>query len=258
MNFLQAKDKIYSKKDFYEALERVGIERGDCICVHTQLFNLGIALVGREEFLGILLEVFKELLEENGTLIMPTFTYDFCKGRDFDKKNHKSTMGVLTEFFRLQEGVLRSDDPIYSFAIWGADKGDFLSPTPTCFSENCVYDILTKKDGKIVLLGTNIVGYTFTHFIEERARVSYRYYKEFSGKIINERGLVREKSIQFYVRDLKQEKSIFSVPKQVDILKANHNFRRESFANACIVSIKAKAYLKDTLSILSQDEKALL
>ncbi|EJL4569703.1 aminoglycoside N(3)-acetyltransferase [Campylobacter upsaliensis] len=258
MNFLQAKNKIYNKNDFYEALKCVGLERGDCICVHTELFNLGIALVGREDFLHILLCVFREILGKNGTLIMPTFTYDFCKGRNFDKKKNKSTMGVLTEFFRLQEGVLRSDDPIYSFAIWGADKGDFLKPTPTCFSENCVYDILAKKNGKIVLLGTDIVGYTFTHFIEERARVSYRYYKEFSGKIIDERGLVREKSIQFYVRDLKQEKSIFSVPKQVDILKANHNFRRESFANACIVSIKAKAYLKDTLSVLTQDEKALL
>ncbi|EOD6824856.1 aminoglycoside 3-N-acetyltransferase [Campylobacter upsaliensis] len=90
MNFLQAKDKIYSKKDFYEALKSVGIGRGDCICVHTELFNLGIALVGREEFLGILLEVFKELLGENGTLIMPTFTYDFCNGRDFDKKITKA------------------------------------------------------------------------------------------------------------------------------------------------------------------------
>ncbi|MEB2790780.1 hypothetical protein [Campylobacter upsaliensis] len=50
MNFLQAKDKIYSKKDFYEALKSVGIGRGDCICVHTELFNLGIVWWGVRNF----------------------------------------------------------------------------------------------------------------------------------------------------------------------------------------------------------------
>lgn len=257
MKFLQAKDKIYTKSDFCEVLERLGLRRGEIICVHTELFNMGLPLVDKELFLRILLDGFWDILGRSGTLIMPTFTYDFCNGRDFDKRHNKSTMGVLTEFFRKQEGVLRTDDPIYSFAIWGSDKEDFLKPTSTCFSENCVYDILAKKNGKIVLLGTEVVGYTFTHFIEERAGVSYRYYKEFSGKIINEQGKSQESSIKLFVRHL-DRKSIFSLEKQVQILKDSENFKRELFGNSPIVSIEAQNYLDSTLSILQKDDLALL
>lgn len=31
---------------------------------------------------------------------MPTFTYSFCKNEIYDKLNSKSTVGVLTEYFR--------------------------------------------------------------------------------------------------------------------------------------------------------------
>lgn len=257
MEFLQAKDKNYTKADFCELLECVGVGRGDYICVHTELFNLGLPLVKKEQFLQILLSGFREVLGADGTLIMPTFTYDFCNGRDFDKRHNKSTMGVLTEFFRKQEGVIRTDDPIYSFALEGRDVGEFLHRVPTCFSKGCVYDILAKMGGKIVLLGTDAVGYTFTHFIEERAKVSYRYYKEFSGRIINEQGQSRPSSIKLFVRDL-DRKSIFNLEKQVQILKESGNFRWELFGNSPIVSIDAQNYLRETLRVLEQDDCVLL
>lgn len=43
-------------------------------------------------------------------------------------------------------------------------------------------------DGKIILLGSEINSYTFTHFIEEKAQVPYRYFKKFNEKIIDELG----------------------------------------------------------------------
>lgn len=257
MQFLQAKDKTLTKRDFCELLERVGIGRADCICVHTELFNLGLALVKKEQFLHILLSSFREILGPKGTLIMPTFTYDFCRGRDFDKRHNKSTMGILTEFFRRQEGVVRTDDPIYSFALEGEGVGDFLHQARTCFGEGCVYDVLSKRRGKIVLLGSDAVGYTFTHFIEERAGVGYRYYKKFSGKIIDEQGMSRHSSIWLFVRHL-EKKSIFSLEKQRQILEESENFKREIFGNAPLVSIEARGYLEETLRALERDDSALL
>ncbi|ANE33113.1 aminoglycoside N3-acetyltransferase [Campylobacter hyointestinalis] len=254
---LEANGKLVKKSDFLDALEQIGIKSGDAVCVHTELFTLGKPLLPKDEFLRVLLECFYEVIGKNGTLIMPTFTYSFCKNKIYDKLNSRSTMGVLTEFFRHQNGVVRTNDPIFSFAINGANKDAFLSDTKSCFGKNSVYDVLKKMEGKIVLLGNQKLGYTFTHYIEEQAEVSYRYFKEFSGKIVDENGKISSKSILYFVRDIKK-RSILAVEKQVSILKSTYNFHTSSIGGSTITLIKADKYFKDTISALRKDEQILL
>ncbi|ARJ56246.1 AAC(3) family N-acetyltransferase [Campylobacter cuniculorum] len=255
--FLKHKDRSYTKDDFIGILRDLGIKKNDCICVHTEIFKLGIPLVSKEEFLRILLEGFLEVLGTQGTLIMPTFTYSFCKNQAYDKVHSKSTMGILTEYFRRQKGVLRTNDPIFSFALWGAKSKEFLSENQSCFGENCVYESLYKNNGKIVLFGTEHLGYTFTHFIEEQARVSYRYFKEFRGILIDEHGQKFEKSILYFVRHLDRNSTV-SLEKQIKILKESHNFKSLEFGGAHLVLIRAKEYFEVCLKALKKDENALL
>ncbi|EOI2760049.1 TPA: AAC(3) family N-acetyltransferase, partial [Campylobacter jejuni] len=211
--FLEHNDKKYSDKDLIDAFYQLGIKRGDILCVHTELFNFGVPLLSRNEFLQTILNCFFEVIGKEGTLIMPTFTYSFCKNEVYDKLNSKCTVGTLNEFFRKQQGVKRTNDPIFSFAIKGAKEELFLKNTTSCFGENSVYDTLVKENGKIILLGTKIAGYTFTHFIEEKIKVPYRYFKEFKGKIILENKMPKEIVINYYVRDL-EENSNLDVYKQ--------------------------------------------
>ncbi|OCR98576.1 acetyltransferase [Campylobacter fetus subsp. testudinum] len=254
---LEANGKLVKKSDFLDALEQIGIKSGDTVCVHTELFTLGKPLLPKDEFLRVLLECFYEVIGKNGTLIMPTFTYSFCKNQIYDKLNSRSTMGVLTEFFRHQNGVVRTNDPIFSFAINGDNKDAFLSDTKSCFGKNSVYDVLKKMEGKIVLLGTQKLGYTFTHYIEEQAEVSYRYFKEFSGKIVDENGKISSKSILYFVRDV-EKRSILAVEKQVSILKSAYSFHIESIGGSTITLIEADRYFKDTMIALKKDEQILL
>ncbi len=255
--FLRYQDEFYTQKDFKTALQNLGIKSGALLCVHTELFNFGTPLVSKDEFLGLLLNAFYELLGENGTLIMPTFTYSFCRYKDYDKLKTKSTMGILTEFFRKQSGVVRTNDPIFSFAIKGALKNEFLSDTKSCFAKDCVYDKLYKNGGKIVLLGTEKLGYTFTHFIEEQIGVSYRYFKEFSGILTDEKGQKTRKSIKLFVRDLELDPHL-SLEKHISLLKKTNNFKSVKFGGAKIVLIDAKKYFKTFFEALKQDENALL
>lgn len=255
--FLECNDKKYSNIDLIDTFLKLGIKKGDILCVHTELFNFGIPLLPKNEFLQTILDCFFEVIGKEGTLIMPTFTYSFCKNEHYDKINSKSKMGVLTEFFRKQKEVKRTNDPIFSFAIKGAKKKLFLKDTTSCFGENSVYDILNKKNGKLILLGTQIVGYTFTHFIEEKVKVPYRYFKEFKGKIIFENGLEKDMKIDYYVRDLKQN-SDFDIYKQIEILKKHNNFNLENFGNSCIVLIETKSYLDTTIQALNQNSQCLL
>ncbi|EAJ5701633.1 aminoglycoside N3'-acetyltransferase [Campylobacter lari subsp. concheus] len=255
--FLEHNGKKYSNVDLIETLKKLGIKKGNILCVHSELMKFGIPLLPKNEFLQIILDCFFEVIGKEGTLIMPTFTYSFCKNETYDNLNSKSTVGVLTEYFRKQEKVKRTNDPIFSFAIKGAKEELFLKDTTSCFGKNCVYDVLAKEDSKLVLFGSQIAGYTFSHFVEEKAHVPYRYFKNFNGKIINKNGKIFQKNIKYYVRKL-DENSDLDVYKQIAILKNDNNFNTLNFSNAHIISINMKNYLKKTLKALKDNPYCLL
>lgn len=216
IEFLKAGNKNYTKKDLIATLEKLEIQEGDTICMHTELFKFGTALLPKKQHLSIYIEAILDIIGKNGTLIMPVFSYSFCKNEVYNKLYSKSKVGVLNEFFRLWEGVKRNNDPIFSFAIKGKNEKEFLKEQTSCFGEDCVYDMLSKINGKIILLGSKTNGYTFTHFIEEKARVPYRYFKEFQGKIIFENGMSKNIKINYYVRKL-DINSDLDVYKQIKI-----------------------------------------
>lgn len=250
-------EKLFYDEDFKTCLEKLGVQKDDNLCVHTQLFNFGEFVGKKEDFLNALINSFEELLGKNGTLIMPTFSYSFCKNKPFDVKNTPSTMGVLSEHFRKMPEVARNLDPIFSFAIKGKDKEDFLKPCTSCFDKNSVYGVLLQKVGKILLLGTKELGFTFTHFVEEQVGVKYRYFKEFKGQIIDEHSHTYETSIKYFVRALDKNSNL-SVKKQVALLQKNDNFKSLDFANSSLTIIDAQKYFQSVFQALKEDENALL
>ena len=72
-----------------DALYKVGIKRGDTICVHSELLKFGIFKLPREEYMQAYIDALLEVIGEEGTLLMPTFSYSFCKGEIYDIENTK-------------------------------------------------------------------------------------------------------------------------------------------------------------------------
>lgn len=257
IQLIESGGKIYSYDDLVRSLREIGLKKGDTLCVHTELIALGRPLAGKDEFLSSIIRAFYEVIGSAGTLIMPTFTYSFCKGQIYDKRHSKSTMGLLTEYYRHCAGVVRTDDPIFSFAISGANTSEYLGRTPTCFSKGCVYDKLRQNGGKIVLFGLQHLGYTFTHYLEEQMGVSYRYFKRFSGVMVDESGTQSHQEIDYYVRKLDRT-SEMSVPKQIEILKRSDNFNIVPFGGAMIVAIDAQRYYDETYKAIMESESNIL
>ncbi|EAI9065362.1 aminoglycoside N(3)-acetyltransferase [Campylobacter lari] len=254
MQLLQSKNIIIKKKDLIDTLQnKVGIQNGDIICIHSSLLHLGKPLIPKDLFLKTIIESFYNVIGKEGTIIMPTFTYSFCKNQIYNKLHSKSTMGALSEFFRKQKNVTRTNDPIFSFAIKGKKKQYFLQNTTSCFGSNSVYDVLAKNNGKIILFGTEENGYTFSHFIEEKLQVPYRYYKTFSGKIINENNQSYNKYIKYYVRDISKKESKLLLYNQISLLQLTNNFKKITFADSCIITINAKQWLEDFSSLIQKD-----
>lgn len=129
-----------------------------------------------------------------GTLLVPTFTYSFCKTGIYNKKTTKSEVGIFTEFYRNKKIDFRSNHPIFSFVSSGKLKKFFINRNSNSSTgRGSLFEKFYKKNGKILLFGVGIHTCTFLHYIEQINKVPYRYSKYFFSK-------KNKRSFEFYVR----------------------------------------------------------
>jgi len=190
----------YNKCMLVEALRRVGVMPGDVIFSHISLGRLGYAEEGAniEAACKVLLAAFQEVLEETGTLLIPTYTYSIGKREIYDVQNTPSTIGPFTEFFRKLSGVIRSRDPMLAVSGIGPKAEELLTDLPhTCYGKGSLYDRMRKVGAKICNIGISLYWATFRHHIEEMADVPFRFQKMFYGYIRDAGQLSHENWVYF-------------------------------------------------------------
>ena len=151
---------------------------------------------------NLIIDCFLEVIGEEGTIAVPTFTYSFTKGEIFDVENTPSTVGILTEVLCKRKNAKRSVHPIFSVAAIGP-KAEFLTSNldKTSFGKNSVFQRLLDIDAKYMFYGADMGSCTFIHLIEKEFNVPYRYVKKFSGEIIAN-GIRYTDDYTFFVRYL--------------------------------------------------------
>lgn len=174
----------YGISHILEALHALGVRQGDTLFVHADLKSFGRPdrAISRDAFIEGFLDALKEAVGARGNIIMPTFSYSFCKQENFDPKTTPSTVGILSEYFRKMSGVKRSADPIFSVAADGADAAYFTEVGTNCFGENSIFEKLYKRKATLVFLGETF-DITYMHFVEQTLNVPYRFIKKFTGNI---------------------------------------------------------------------------
>jgi len=195
----------YSQDQIIDALKRVGIKKGDSIFVHSSLKSFGKICKGitKEYFLNAFLASLTETVGTEGNIIMPTFSYSFCKNQTFDPQKTPSTVGILTESFRKMKDVKRSTDPIFSIAVLGKDSDYFASVGTNCFGKNSIFEKLYYKDVKLMFIGDTF-DITYMHFVEQKFGVTYRFIKKFKG-IIKMGDSEQETEVDYNVRPLDKD-----------------------------------------------------
>lgn len=157
-------------------LRKLGICEGDCLMVHSSYKSLGGIDGGPVTFINAL----KSLITDKGTLLFPTFTYDYVNKNNpvFDVKNTCSHVGIISEVFRKTEGVRRSVHPTHSIAVWGKDRDEFVRnhlEDNVCVGENSPLVKLKDKNGKILMVGCGITHNTLIHGVECFFRPPYAF-----------------------------------------------------------------------------------
>ena len=172
---------IFSRiKDISKLLEELGLLKGDIVLVHSNVATLGKVEKGLE---GIFLAI-REVIGNNGTLVVPTFTFSFCREKVFNLKKSKSENGVFTEYIRKLPGSIRSPHGITSFAAIGQEAIPMMSMRDkTSYGPGSVPGNLRRADGKVLQIGVPVISHT--HYVERLVGVEYRYDKDFEGTIRN-------------------------------------------------------------------------
>ncbi|MGA7192582.1 MAG: AAC(3) family N-acetyltransferase [Anaerolineales bacterium] len=182
------------------AFRDLGVQTGDTLLVHSSYKSLGEVNGGPQTVIDALLAT----LGADGTLIMPSFNFDFNKGKPWDVRSTPSQMGILTEFARKDPRAKRVFHPIYSFAIIGK-HAEMLGSLryKSAYERNSVFGKLRDLDGKITVIGLSYNNsMTFFHHIEQMEGVDYRFLKQFTGEVTDWDGTTKVDTFEMFVRDI--------------------------------------------------------
>lgn len=166
-------NKIATRDEIALALRNAGIHAGDVLALHSSLKSLGRVDGGAEAVIG----AFQDVLTPDGALLMPTHTYSLPMWQKppFNVRESPSLVGKITDVFWRMPGVIRSEHPTHSVAVWGKMAHDLtkdvLSYPPAGIGSSWYRFYLA--GGRILMLGTNQEANTTLHLCETLAGVSY-------------------------------------------------------------------------------------
>jgi len=250
----------YSASDLVDAMRRVGITAGDTVFFQTCVDTLGQAAgcANSQEICEMLWNSLHEVLGPSGTILVPTYTFSFCRQETFDIEASSTVWGEwntffeFPEYFRRLSGAIRSADPIFSTAGIGPKAAEIVKNLPkVCLGEDCVHDRLRRAGGKICILGVGLYESIFRHHMEAIMRVPWRFDKLFTG-YVRENGKVRKEGWIYNVRIWAKNadpagEALEAIARQTGLCRAAPVGRGE------ILSVKADEYRNLIVRELTRD-----
>ncbi len=156
----------------------------------------------------------------NGTLLLPSFNWDFCKGKKYNYLKSLPQTGSLPKVVFKRKDFKRTRHPIYSFLVWGKDK-EFLYNLKNKISwgYKSPFWYFHKFKAKQLFIGLDYKkGFTFMHYPEVKIGTNYRFLKNFSAPYIDENGKEKISNYQMHVKDLSKGIDCYVNPKLDNIL----------------------------------------
>ena len=198
-----------SNLDLYSYLKKIfidlGIKKGDIVYVASDILKLIILCKHKKIKFdqGIIVNCLQDIIGNNGTLLFPTYNWDFCNGKTFNIKKTKSKCGTLSNYVLERSDFKRTKHPIYSLAVSGKLKSFFCNlKNKDSWGINSPFHHLFKKKSKNLFIGIDYKdSFTMDHYFEQLMNVKYRYHKNFSADYIDEKSKKKNKEYSMYVRN---------------------------------------------------------
>lgn len=235
-----------------DRFRKLGVMEGDTLLVHSSYKSFG-EVDGGPATVNRALEA-AVATDKGGTLIMPTFNFDFNKGEAWDVRTTPSKMGVLTELVRKDPHAKRVFHPFYSFAILGK-HAEMLGSLryKSAYERNSVFGKLRDLDGKIMVIGLSYNNsMTFFHHIEQMEGVDYRFLKQFTGQVTDENGNTYTDTFEMLVRDI--DKGVLTMVDPMGALMEEHGvIKSAKIGEADVKLMKANEVYEFTAREMRRD-----
>ena len=178
----------FTVNDIRAGLAALGIAPGDDLILHCSLSAIGYVHGGADALIDAVLAT----VAPGGTMLMPVLPDIY---QPFDWRTSPSTVGKVSEVFRLRPQAQRSRHPSHSVAAigprarWYTEGHEHREPT----GADSPYDRLRQRRGWVVLLGVDHDRNTTLHLAESLAEAPYLR----SGhlQVVNEDGSISEVTV---------------------------------------------------------------
>jgi len=194
---------------FLSVIKQLNIQKGDILLISSDITRLFMLLIEHESITdpNFIINILQEAIGCEGTLLFPTYNWDFCRGTEFNYYKTQSKTGSLSKTALKRKDFIRTKHPIYSFAVWGEHQEYLYSLNNTeSFGHDSPFNFLYENHGKNLLIDVDYQNsFTFLHYVEKSISVVYRYEKNFSAVYTNELSFSSEKIYSMYVRSLELE-----------------------------------------------------
>ena len=246
--------KGYTADALRQALRDVGVVSGEVLCVHSSLLTLGpLEGVAPREMAGAIARILLDYLGPTGTLVVPTFNFDFARGKPYDRQRTPSRgMGALSEFVRRMPGSMRSPHPLQSVAAVGARAREICErDTPSPFEPGSAWATIVDLDARVLLLGTVMQYATVFHVPEQAVGVPYRYWKDFTAPYIDD-GVTEDRTYRLYVRDLDLDPYL-ELARLEKALRVRGVLKEAALGSGMVQSVLAQDMADETRRLLTSD-----
>ena len=245
----------YGRRQLIDALRAIGLGRGDVIYVHSQLFGLGPMTEARDRqaLPSIVASSIFEVLGDEGTLVVPTFTTQTAKnGEAFVLEETPGITGLLSEHVRTMSGAKRSLHPINSVAAMGPLAESICSTAGRSnYGLGSPYDLMLKLGAKAVNLGLKRLSNSWHHCVEAQYGVPYLYNKLLDIPVFANDQRVEGPffaSLRYLDFDIAYDTSRFD-----EILVKSGQVRTSRLGTGWISSVGSREYFDLGLELLCKD-----
>jgi len=193
-------------KSYAEQWAACGIEKGDTVLLHSSIAPSILRdkrrLAG-QELPKLFFNAFSQAVGEEGTMIYPTFNFDFSDGNPYDIRNSPSQMGALSNY-ALRQSTFRTGHPVYSFVAFGAKAQQLCGVNNrSAYGIDSPFEMLKALDAKVAILNLpDQNSMTFYHHVEQLMEVPYRFHKDFTQPYTKFDGNTSSQTYSIFVRDI--------------------------------------------------------
>ena len=172
--------------DLNKLLKKVYYKNNNIIVFQTDIISTSILYKLNGKYIAnkILKEIEKIFLSK--TILFPAFSNDLVNKR-YDIKLSKANTGAIPNIALSSGKYYRSESPLHSFLVKGKKLDEIKKlKQKTTWGQGSVFEWLYKNSALWVSLNLNLNrGCAIHHMAEEKAKVPYRFYKLFKGKLYN-------------------------------------------------------------------------